>query len=173
MNHRHLSSFGSTGESENPISPSKIDQFRSILKNLPRQESPPKRKRKSPTKEDLVAEFYPLLEKARIEKGYTYEQLAELFQKHLQVGIAKDSLRKYMGKLRRHQRQSSTPQATSSSKTVNRANQTDLPPSPLTNTSSQRAEKEKPSNPAQRLPKHLMADPSQAFRTTRTKTPES
>ncbi|MBE9040097.1 hypothetical protein IQ235_04730 [Oscillatoriales cyanobacterium LEGE 11467] len=160
MNDSHSPSFGNP-ESSRASTPN--DDFRSILNHLPHQDKPPRKKREN-TLEGLVGEFYPLLEEARMQRNYSYEQLAELFAEHLGRHISKDTLRKYMGRFRQQQQGTSTPNPQSTASTHRAHSPTQPNPQPKI----QEPRKVKESNPAQRLPRNLTANPRDAFRTTRT-----
>ncbi|NER93506.1 MAG: hypothetical protein F6J86_06665 [Symploca sp. SIO1B1] len=101
MNDTHSPSFRKPEEKELPLSSSQADNFRNLLQHLPPQKKPSKKRRKDTTLEGLVEQFYPQLEEARTQRNYTYEQLAELFKTHLERPIAKDTLRKYMSRLKK------------------------------------------------------------------------
>lgn len=78
-----------------PISNSEEGKDAAFLKKLSELPHKPKRTRKQATLKEFVAKYYEHLNSAQ-ERGYTYEELAELIFSWRGVSISAGTLRKYM-----------------------------------------------------------------------------
>lgn len=142
----------------------------SLLRGLPYQEKVKRKKQQQSTLKALVEEYFEQLEKAYREKNYSYEELTDILNQYAHERIKKtispESLRKYMGQLRRQQQEDLQQEKRVSTvisppKPHERVDPPASPPRPP------REDVRPERNPARRLPRSLTADPSENFRKSR------
>jgi hypothetical protein len=86
-----------------------------LLRKLAELPPKPRRNSKKATSMELVAAFYEHLKSAQ-ERGYTYEELAELLSSEGSISITAGTLRKYMAKAKKEQESDVREPATSPAK---------------------------------------------------------